>query len=75
MWLNVTIFNYIAHGGRTGKAPKNLPTWTAYILGYAGEQLHKNHHNDPSSSNFGRQSFFNFDVLYHIYKKVVKVKN
>lgn len=75
MWLNITVFNYIAHGGMAGRSPKNLPAWTAYILGYAGEQLHKNHHDDPSSSNFGRISTFNFDVLYHIYKQFVKVKN
>jgi fatty-acid desaturase len=75
MWLNITVFNYIAHGGISGRNPKNLPGWTAYVLGYAGEHLHKNHHDDPSSSNFGRISFYNFDVLYHIYKRFVKVKN
>jgi stearoyl-CoA desaturase (delta-9 desaturase) len=72
MWLNIAVFNYVAHGGGT---PRNLPAWTAYILGYSGEQLHKNHHDNPSSSNFGTVSTFNFDVLYHIYKRVVKVKN
>lgn len=75
MWINVTVFNYIAHGGKNGRVPKNLPAWTAYALGYVGEQLHKNHHDDPSSSNFGRVSFFNFDVVYHIYKRFMKVKN
>jgi len=75
MWINVTVFNYIAHGGKNGKEPVNLPTWTAYVLGYTGEQLHKNHHDDPSSSNFGKISMFNFDILYHIYKRFVNVKN
>jgi stearoyl-CoA desaturase (delta-9 desaturase) len=74
MWLNITIFNYIAHSGKDGSGPVNLPAWTAYVLGYAGEQLHKNHHDNPQRSNFGRESFFNTDVLYHIYKKLVKVK-
>lgn len=75
MWINVTVFNYIAHGGKNGNGPVNLPTWTAYVLGYTGEQLHKNHHDDPSSSNFGSVSVFNFDILYHVYKRFVNVKN
>ncbi len=75
MWLNITVFNYVAHGGKNGVAPVNLPTWTGYILGYSGEQLHKNHHDDPSSSDFGRVSKWNFDIMYRIYKYFVKVKN
>lgn len=75
VWLNITVFNYVAHGGKTGQSPVNLPTWTAYISGYSGEQLHKNHHDDPSASNFGRVSRWNFDYMYHIFKMLVKVKN
>jgi stearoyl-CoA desaturase (delta-9 desaturase) len=75
VWLNITIFNYVAHSGKNGKNPVNLPAWTAYVLGYSGEQLHKNHHDNPSASNFGRLSRWNFDFMYHIYKRFVKVKN
>ncbi len=75
MWVNVTVFNYLAHGGKHGKSPKNLPAWTSYVLGYSGEQLHKNHHDNPSSSDFGRVSRWNFDIMYRVYSKIVKVKN
>jgi stearoyl-CoA desaturase (delta-9 desaturase) len=71
MWLNIAVFNYVAHNGGS---PRNLPAWTAYILGYSGEQLHKNHHDNPSASNFGTVSTFNFDILYHVYKRFVKIK-
>ena len=74
-WVNTAVFNYIAHGGIKGQSPVNLPAWTAYILGYAGEQLHKNHHDNPSLANFGRTSFFNVDIIYYICKNITKVKN
>ena len=71
-WLALSIFNYVAHGGKNICSPQNLPTWT--LLFYLGEQLHKNHHDHPSDGNFGSTSKFNFDILYHTYKKIVKVK-
>jgi len=72
--IGVTIFNYISHGGAKQLGAQNLPTWTNYILGYAGEQLHKNHHDHPSDANFGRTSTFNFDIGYQLLKHVVKIR-
>jgi fatty-acid desaturase len=72
--IGVTIFNYISHGGAKQLGALNLPTWTTYLLGYAGEQLHKNHHDHPSDANFGRTSKFNFDVGYHVLRLVTKIR-
>jgi stearoyl-CoA desaturase (delta-9 desaturase) len=74
-WISVAVFNYLAHGGKEIQSPQNLPTWTTYVFWRYGEQLHKNHHDDPSSSNFGKTSKYNFDVIYYIIKFFTKVKN
>lgn len=71
-WIAISIFNYVAHGGKNISSPQNLSTWTSLL--YLGEQLHKNHHLRPSDGNFGSVSRFNFDIMYHMYKKIVKVK-
>lgn len=71
-WVAINIFNYVAHGGKQISSPTNLPAWTSLL--YLGEQLHKNHHDYPSNGNFGSVSKFNFDVLYNVYKRMVKVR-
>jgi len=71
-WVAISVFNYVAHGGKQVSSPKNLPAWTSLL--YLGEQLHKNHHDSPSNGNFGSVSKYNYDILYHVYKKIVKVK-
>lgn len=74
-WVNVAIFNYVAHNGFSNLAPspQNLPTWACYLAGYNGEQLHKNHHDYPANPDFGSTSLLNMDITYHIMKHVVKV--
>lgn len=72
--LSVTLFNYLGHGGKRQPGAQNLPAYYSYMLGWYGEQLHKNHHDDPSNPNFGRTSFFNFDLMYHILKHVIKTR-
>lgn len=57
-------FNCNAHDE---KGPVNMPLWTNYFI-FAGENLHLNHHNDPSNPNFGSSSKFNIDLLYYIIK-------
>lgn len=74
MLVNVTVFNYFAHGGKKLKQPVNMPAWTGWMLGYVGEQLHKNHHDRPNDSNFGKVSIMNFDITYYIIKKFMKVR-
>lgn len=70
-WFNLTLFNYIAHGGKNA-TPKNLGTLSNWIGGYWGEQLHKNHHDNPSCPNFGKTSYGNFDVTYTVLSKIFK---
>jgi fatty-acid desaturase len=43
--VNATIFNYIAHGGKSIQSPINLPTYIKFIFGYWGESEHKDHHD------------------------------
>lgn len=74
IWVNVAIFNYWAHGGKHGQGPINMPAWTGWLMGYVGEQLHKNHHDNPSDANFGKTSPFNFDVMFFIAKRLTKVR-
>jgi fatty-acid desaturase len=71
-WIAINIFNYVAHGGKKISSPQNLSAWTSLL--YLGEQLHKNHHDNPSSSNFGVVSKYNFDILYLVFKRLVKVR-
>jgi fatty-acid desaturase len=71
--IGANLFNYLAHGGVRRQEPVNMGTWTNLIQ--FGEQLHKNHHDDPSSPNFGRISRFNFDVVYQILTRVTKVRH
>lgn len=44
--LNATIFNYLAHGGKDGNAPINMPVWMLLVFGYWGEHNHKDHHDE-----------------------------
>lgn len=71
--IGANLFNYLAHGGVSRQQPVNMGTWTNLIQ--YGEQLHKNHHDDPSSPNFGRISRFNFDVCYQILVRITKVRH
>jgi fatty-acid desaturase len=71
-WVNITLFNYIAHGGKSASGARNLPTWTCYLLGHLGEQLHENHHAHPAVVNFGTKTTFNRDVLYFFIKPFLK---
>jgi len=73
--VSVTLFNYLGHGGHSQCGPKNLPVIYSFLLEWFGEQLHKNHHDDPSNPNFGKTSLFNFDIMYHILKFIVKTKS
>lgn len=57
-------FNRYAHDD---SGPVNMPLWTNYFI-FAGENLHLNHHNDPSNPNFGSASAFNIDLLYYVIK-------
>jgi stearoyl-CoA desaturase (delta-9 desaturase) len=71
--FNVAIFNYVTHGGKNGTGPVNLPPWGFYLVGTPGEHLHKNHHDYPTRANFGTVSPCNFDLTYHILKRITKV--
>lgn len=73
--VSVTLFNYLGHGGHKQGGPKNLFVIYSFLLEWFGEQLHKNHHDDPSNPNFGRTSLLNFDITYHILKLLVKTKS
>lgn len=44
--INATIFNYLAHGGKNGTAPINMPIWMLIVFGYWGEHNHKDHHEE-----------------------------
>jgi len=69
------IFNYIAHGGKKISQPQNLPLWTSFLLGYLGENYHKNHHDDPSNPKFSKTtSLLNADIGYYIMKLLFRVK-
>jgi len=72
--LSVTLFNYLGHGGKLQTGPQNLHWIYSFLLEWFGEQLHKNHHNDPSNPNFGKTNFLNFDIMYYILKYIVKTK-
>ena len=74
MWVNISIFNYVAHGGKEGSSPVNLSLWYGVVFGYWGEQLHKNHHDYPSDANFGKTSAMNFDMAYYIGKLFFKTR-
>jgi stearoyl-CoA desaturase (delta-9 desaturase) len=74
LWYFVTGFNYHSHGGKKQTGPLNLTAYHSFLLGWLGEQLHKNHHDDPSNPNFGRLSPMNFDVMYHILKRLTKTR-
>lgn len=53
-WLGATIVNYHghnAHHGRDNIHPINLSRW-CMLLSFSGEELHKNHHDNPSSYHF-----------------------
>ena len=53
-WMGATVLNYHGHAGYKNKdeiQPTNLPTWIN-ILPWSGENLHKNHHENPSSYHF-----------------------
>lgn len=71
-WILTAVFNYRTHGGIQIQAPINLSFLSG--LGYAGEHLHKNHHDDPSAANFGKLTS-NFDFTYFMCKHLTKVKN
>lgn len=51
-WLGSTIINYFAHkeSGKNNYSPQNLPFYFMPIA--FGEELHKNHHDHPSSYSF-----------------------
>jgi stearoyl-CoA desaturase (delta-9 desaturase) len=72
--ISVTLFNYLGHGGSKELGAQNLPAYYSYMLGWFGEQLHKNHHNDPSNPNYGKISTFNFDLMYYILKHITKTR-
>jgi stearoyl-CoA desaturase (delta-9 desaturase) len=59
-----SFFNYYAHDDN---GPVNMPLWTNYAI-FAGENLHLNHHIDPSNPNFGSASKYNIDLLYYFTK-------
>jgi len=44
--VNATLFNYLAHGGKGGTSPINMPIWMLVLLGYWGEHNHKQHHDE-----------------------------
>lgn len=71
-WVNITVFNYVAHGGSEASGPRNMSTLSCYALGHLGEQLHKNHHDQPRNVNFGRQSLLNRDVVYFLIRPFIK---
>jgi len=72
-WIGTAIFNYSAHGGVKLQTPVNMLSPFRVFL-YAGEHLHKNHHEDPSAANFGKLTS-NFDATYFLCKHLTKVKN
>jgi stearoyl-CoA desaturase (delta-9 desaturase) len=74
-FMNVAIFNYFTHGGKKIAQPVNLPAWGMWIVGTPGEHLHKNHHDCPQQANYGTISKWNFDLTYHILKKLTKVND
>jgi stearoyl-CoA desaturase (delta-9 desaturase) len=63
------IFNYIAHGGSKVSGPQNLSS-----LLRLGEQLHKNHHDNPGNGYYGRVSALNFDIGYYILRGLFLIK-
>ena len=63
-------FNCYAHDDR---GPVNLPWWANYFM-FTGENLHLNHHNDPSNPNFGATSKYNIDFLYYVIKYFLNPK-
>lgn len=52
--LNATIFNYLAHGGKNGREPINMPLWILVIFGYWGENNHKDHHDAYSKFYYNK---------------------
>lgn len=72
-WIGVSIFNYKAHGGEKTQTPVNVYSPLFAVL-WAGEHLHKNHHDDPSAADFGKLTS-NFDITYFLCKHLTKVKN
>lgn len=71
-WLNITMFNYFAHGGANGDGARNLSSWACYLMGQLGEQLHKNHHDSPANPNFGKESWHNRDIIYLFIRPFLK---
>lgn len=73
-WLGGTIVNFYGHNGHKGKEnihPVNLTRWT-WLIGISGEELHKNHHDNPSSYHFegnGRKDPARWIVEYILMSK------
>jgi len=68
-WIIVTAFNYISHGGKKIQSPINLNFFQKTYLGLLGEEFHRNHHENPSNPNFGREKK-SFDMTFYILEKL-----
>ena len=70
--VHSAVFNYIAHGGKGGTGPINLPLFPGLL--FWGEHLHLNHHLRQTSANYGTISKFNFDYMYRFLRffKLIK---
>jgi len=67
-WIFVVLNNYFGHNGLK-MSPVNMPFWT--VLFFLGEQLHKNHHDNPTKFHYGDDGI-NIDLTYHISKYFVR---
>lgn len=73
--ISVTTFNYLAHGGSSNnRGPRNLGLIFTILMTLFGEQLHKNHHDDPSRPFYGRINALNFDWMYYLLKYGFRIK-
>jgi fatty-acid desaturase len=64
-WTFVVLNNYFGHGSKHDQRPVNMPAWTVFF--FLGEQLHKNHHDNPQKFFYGKEGF-NIDLTYYVMK-------
>jgi fatty-acid desaturase len=68
-WTFVVLNNYFGHGGKN-MTPTNMPFWT--VIFFLGEQLHKNHHDNPVKFCYESvDQKYNLDLTYYLTKYFV----
>jgi len=67
-WTFTVLNNYFGHGSSIFQRSVNMPAWAVFL--FLGEQLHKNHHDNPKKFFYGREGY-SIDLTYYLTKYFV----